>query len=314
MAVHGPPPALSLIESSLSAAARGNPRVALVTCRELPDLDPDDRLLLEPLRAHGFTVDGVAWDDPTADWAGYDLAVLRSTWDYPRRRDAFLHWTRTVPALANPAAVVAWNTDKRYLADLAAAGVPVVLTVWLDPADPPWAPPAGGEYVIKPAVGAGSVDTGRYDLGAAGHRELAERHAARLQAAGRTVLIQPYLPAVDTYGETALLFLGGRFSHAIRKGPLLDGPDEGVAGLYRPEEITPREPTAEERALAEKALTAAPFGTDLLYARVDMIPGPHGAPRLIELELTEPSLFLGYAPGAADRLAGAIADRLSAAG
>src|SRR6266540_4069989 len=268
MAVHGPPPALSLIESSLSAAARGNPRVALVTCRELPDLDPDDRLLLEPLRAHGFTVDGVAWDDPTADWAGYDLAVLRSTWDYPRRRDAFLHWTRTVPALA----------------------------------DPPWAPPAGGEYVIKPAVGAGSVDTGRYDLGAAGHRELAERHAARLQAAGRTVLIQPYLPAVDTYGETALLFLGGRFSHAIRKGPLLDGPDEGVAGLYRPEEITPREPTAEERALAEKALTAAPFGTDLLYARVDMIPGPHGAPRLIELELTEPSLFLGYAPGAADRL------------
>jgi hypothetical protein len=298
--------------SSLSAATRGTPRVALVTCRELPDLDPDDRLLLGPLRGRGVSVDAVAWDDPAADWAGYDLAVLRSTWDYPRRRDAFLDWTRRVPALANPAGIVAWNTDKRYLAGLAAGGVPVVPTTWLDPAGPPWSPPTAGEYVLKPAIGAGSVDTGRYDLAAPGHRRLAERHAARLRAAGRTVMIQPYLSAVDTYGETALLYLGGRFSHAIRKGPLLHGPDEGVDGLYRPEEISPREPTADELAVAGKALAGVPDATDLLYARVDLIPGPDGAPRLIELELTEPSLFLGYAPGAPARLADAIVAALGA--
>jgi hypothetical protein len=299
-----------LISSSVSAAARGKPRVALVTCQAFLDLDPDDRLVLEPLRARQVAVDAVAWDDPAADWSRYDLAVLRSTWDYVPRRDAFVHWLRSVPALANPAGIVAWNTDKRYLADLAAAGIPVVPTTWLDPGAPPWTPPAEGEHVIKPAVGAGSVDTGRYDLADPGHRRLAEAHAARLQAAGRVAMIQPYLSAVDTYGETALIYLGGSFSHAIRKGPLLDGPDTGAAGLYKPEAITAREASHAERELADRALAAVPDGTHLLYARVDLVPGPDGAPLLIELELAEPSLFLRYGPQAPTRLAESILARL----
>ncbi|OLE23986.1 MAG: hypothetical protein AUG44_20615 [Actinobacteria bacterium 13_1_20CM_3_71_11] len=294
----------------MSAAARGTPRVALVTCGELPDLDPDDRLLLDPLRARQVTVDAVAWDDPAADWDRYDLAVLRSTWDYVPRRDAFLDWLPTVPALANPAGIVAWNTDKRYLADLARAGVPIVPTTWLEPGAPPWIAPETGEYVVKPAIGAGSVDTGRYDLADPGHRRLAGAHAARLRAAGRTIMIQPYLSAVDTRGETALIYLGGSFSHAIRKGALLDGPDEGVKGLYRPETITARQPSAAELAVGDRVLAAVPDGTDLLYARVDLIPGPDGAPRLIELELTEPSLFLQHGPRAPTRLAESIVARL----
>ncbi|OLB81179.1 MAG: hypothetical protein AUI14_04315 [Actinobacteria bacterium 13_2_20CM_2_71_6] len=301
-----------MIASSLSAATRGTPRVALVTCHELPDLDPDDRLLIEPLRARGVRTEAVAWDDPAADWAGYDLAVLRSPWDYVPRRAEFLAWARTVPALANPAGIVEWNTDKRYLAELAAAGVPVVPTGWLSPGDPPWAAPAEGEYVVKPAISAGSADTGRYDLGDPEHRVLAQRHAARLRTAGRVTMVQPYLPAVDSYGETALLYLGGRYSHAIRKGPLLDGPDVGMDGLYRPEEISAREPSPAEREVAEDIMGKVPGRTDLLYARVDLIPGPDGAPLLIELELTEPSLFLGYARGAATRLADAIVARLGA--
>jgi hypothetical protein len=294
----------------MSTAARGNPRVALVTCQELPDLDPDDRLLLDPLHAREVAVDAVAWDDPAADWGRYDLAVLRSTWDYVPRRGAFLDWLRAVPALANPAGVVAWNTDKRYLADLAAAGVPVVPTTWLEPGGAPWTAPAVGEYVVKPAVGAGSVDTGRYDLADPEHRRLAEGHAARLRTAGRTVMIQPYLSAVDTRGETALIYLGGTFSHAIRKGALLDGPDEGVRGLYKPETITAREPSPAELAVGDRVLAAVPDGTDLLYARIDLIPGPDGEPRLIELELSEPSLFLRYGRGAPTRLAESIVARL----
>jgi hypothetical protein len=120
---------------------------------------------------------------------------------------------------------------------------------------------------------------------------------------------------VDTAGETALLFIAGpdglAFSHAIRKEALLTGPDFGIDGLFRPEKITPRTPSAAERAVAERTLAGVPGGTGrLLYARVDLIPGPDGAPVLVELELTEPSLFLSHADGAAERLADAIAARV----
>jgi glutathione synthase/RimK-type ligase-like ATP-grasp enzyme len=272
-------------------------------------------LLLAPLAALGISAEPVAWDDPAADWTGYDLAVLRSPWDYVARLEEFLSWTQRPRRLANPPDVVAWNTDKRYLAELAASGVPIVPTTWLDPTHP-WTPPAAGsaEIVIKPVVSSGSQDSGRYDLADAEHRQLASAHVARLQAAGRAVMIQPYLSAVDTAGETALLFLHSpqtgelAYSHAIRKGPLLDGPAEGTEGLYKVEEIAPRTPSEAELTAARQVLAALPYDTRaLLYARVDLIPGPDGAPLLIEVELTEPSLFLGTAEGAATRFAKAIA-------
>ncbi|MFC4150333.1 RimK family alpha-L-glutamate ligase [Micromonospora mangrovi] len=296
-------------------STRGRPRVALVTCAALPDLDPDDRLVLAPLAALGVAAEPVIWDDPSVDWSRYDLAVLRSPWDYALRRDEFVAWAQTVPHLVNPAEVVRWNTDKRYLAELAAAGVPTVPTAWVEPGES-WVAAAGsGEYVIKPAVSAGSQDTGRYDLADPEHRALAEAHVARLSAAGRVGMVQPYLSAVDTEGETALLFVAGpdglTFSHAIRKGPMLTGPDRGEAALYKQERIDPRTATPEQLAVAERVLDAVPGGTgSLLYARVDLIPGPDGSPVLVELELTEPSLFIGHADGAPDRLATAITTHL----
>ncbi|GAA3764466.1 hypothetical protein GCM10022225_58070 [Plantactinospora mayteni] len=301
--------------SDNNRAARGEPRVALITCADLPELDPDDRLVLEPLAERGIRVEAAVWDDPDVDWAGYALAVLRSAWDYPSRRAEFVAWADTVPRLANAADLVRWNTDKRYLRELAEAGLPTVPTSWLGP-DADWTLPAEpGEYVVKPVVGAGSVDTGRYDLADEENRELAAGHVKRLHAAGRWVMVQPYLTAVDTAGETSLLFVAGpdglRFSHAVRKGPMLVGPDYGVDGLFRPERITPRTPAEPELAVAERVLAALPGGPGRpLYARVDLIPGPDGAPMLVELELTEPSLFLAHEPGAADRLADAIAARL----
>jgi hypothetical protein len=105
---------------------RAAPRVALVTCAQVPELDADSRRLLGPLAARGVASEPVVWDDPTVDWAGFDLAVVRSCWDYVPRRSEFLAWARSVPRLANPPEVLAWNTDKRYLQDPADAGVPVV--------------------------------------------------------------------------------------------------------------------------------------------------------------------------------------------
>ncbi|MPZ28436.1 MAG: hypothetical protein GEV12_19010 [Micromonosporaceae bacterium] len=297
-------------------ATRDTSRVALVTCADLPELDPDDRLLAAALRGLGVEPVAAVWDDPAVDWSGFDLAVLRSPWDYPARRAEFLGWAATVPALANPVDVVTWNTDKRYLVELDLAGLPVVPTSWLA-ADDRWQPPQTGEWVVKPAVGVGSKSCGRYRLADPVHRRLAGSHVARLQHAGQLVMVQPYQPAVDRYGETAVLFLAGPgrdgllYSHAVRKGPMLAGPDRPSPELFRPEQITDRVPSAAELALARRVLAEVPGGPDrLLYARVDLIPGVDGRPQLVEVELTEPSLFLGYEPGAAARLAAAIAARL----
>jgi hypothetical protein len=297
-------------------ATRDHARVALVTCADLPELDPDDRRLVAALRGHRVAAVPAVWDDPAVDWSGFDLAVLRSCWDYPPRRGEFVTWAAAVPRLANPADVVTWNTDKRYLMELALAGLPVVPTTWLA-ADDRWHPPEAGEWVVKPAVGAGSKSCGRYRPADPVQRRLAVAHVARLQRVGRLVMVQPYLPAVDTYGETGLVFLadpergGLGYSHAVRKGPMLAGPDRETSELYLPEQIADRSPSAVELALARQALAEVPGGPDrLLYARVDLIPGLDGRPRLVELELTEPSLFLAYQPAAAQRLAAAIAARL----
>lgn len=290
------------------------PLVALVTCRDLPDLDPDDQPLVPALADRGIQARPAVWDDPDLDWDVFDLCVLRSSWDYTQRRGEFVSWLRGVPRVTNPAPVVEWNTDKRYLAELADAGVPTVPTTFVEPGDD-WTPAASGEFVVKPSVGAGSRDTGRYDADDPDHRRLAVAHVQRLATAGRTAMVQPYLAAVDTAGETGVVHLGGRASHAFRKDALLDGPDGAVDGLYRQESTGPRAASPAEASLAEATLAAvsrvAPHHEPLLYSRVDMVPGADGRPVVLEVELAEPSLFLAHFPGAAERFADAIARRVS---
>lgn len=299
------------------------PTVAIATCSALPDLDPEDAALLPALAERGVEAVATVWDAPDVDWAGYDLVVIRSTWDYAPRRAEFLAWADRLPRVLNPAPALRWNTDKRYLTELEAMGVPVVPTAWLDPARQLTARavhtrfPSGGEFVVKPAVGAGSVDAGRYTANDANSRALAVGHAVRLLTAGRTVMVQRYVEAVDTAGETGLVFIDGEFSHAVRKGAMLHGPDEGVDGLFRPEEMSATTATTAELDVARQALAAVhrcvgDLAEPLLYARVDLVQGAEGTPLLMEVELTEPSLFTSYADGAAARFADAIARRVLA--
>lgn len=279
-------------------------RVALATCAELPELDDDAPALRAALRTRGVESAAGVWDDPAVAWAGFDLVVLRSTWDYAPRREAFLAWAErvaTVTTLLNPVDVVRWNTDKRYLRALAAAGVPVVATEWVEPGG---ALPDLADFVVKPAVSCGCRDTRRFE---AGEREAAQRMVERLHAEGRAVMVQPYLAHIDADAETALLYIGDRYSHAIRKGPMLALGAAAEAGLFRAEDIGARVASDAQLAVAEAALDAVPGGrARLLYARVDVVPGPDGRPVVLELELTEPSLFLGFADGAAERFAAAI--------
>jgi glutathione synthase/RimK-type ligase-like ATP-grasp enzyme len=279
-------------------------KVALATAAHLPVLDEDGPELLAALAAEGLDVDVQVWDDPVVDWSGYDLVVLRTVWDYWDKHDAFLAWTRSVPRLLNAPSVIEWNTDKAYLGRLADAGVPVVPTTYLTVLDG-WDPPPY-RFVVKPSVSAGARDTAAYD----GGDPAAVVQVAELLERGKVVMVQPYLDAVDTDGETALLVFDGEVSHAVRKGALLTpGGGVGAPDDYR-EHIVAREPSPEEVALAQQVLAVArEWGADLLYARIDMLPGPV----LIELEVTEPSLFLRHSPGAAQRFARAVRQRAEAA-
>lgn len=294
------------------------PHVALVSARGARKLDEDLPPLQRALEAAGARVTIVRWDDSKIEWAEFDLAVLRSTWDYATRLPEFLDWVHRAALrtrLLNPLAVVRWNTDKHYLAELERAGVPVVPGTFVEPgADAQQALAAfleahlhAEDVVIKPAIGAGSKDAQRH---ARESRNDMLAHLDRLLNASRSVLMQPYLPSVDTQGETALLFFNGEFSHAIRKGPLLQRGAAPAAGLFAVERITSCEPSSAERAIAQRALGTIPFERPLLYARVDLIQDESGAPRLLELELTEPSVFLDHAAGAAERFARAILGRL----
>jgi hypothetical protein len=250
--------------------------------------DGDDSGLVEALRSRGLHARWLSWDDPDTERA--DVVVLRATWDYIDRLDEFLAWTRRVPNLLNAPDVVAWNTDKRYLADLAAAGVPTVPSQFFAPGER--LSLDDGEVVVKPAVGAGSVGAQRFT-----DPDAAREHAATLQDAGRTVLVQPYDPRIAD-GETALVFLAGRQSHAFTKGPILPPPGQRPefddSGTYAEESLQAAEPDFELWDVGHAALAAAGAHlgiapSEFLYARVDVIGGPRD-PRLLELELVEPSL------------------------
>jgi len=300
-----------------SEPSRVPAHIAIVTAVAARDLDEDLPPLAAALQAAAIRHSVVSWDDDGIDWTAFDLALLRSTWDYTQRLDEFLDWitrTATQTTLLNPQAVVRWNTDKHYLHELAQAGIATVPSVFIEPGHDPARSIADfllrqreAEFVVKPAIGAGSRDAQRH-----GRDEVAAaiEHAQRLLADRRSVLLQPYLDRVDEAGETALIFFAGQFSHAIRKGPLLRRGEGPTRALFAPEAITPREPSAAERATAEHALAAIEFAKPLLYARVDLIHDERGEPCLLELELAEPSLFFGHATGSARRFAERILARV----
>jgi len=283
------------------------PRVALVTATAALGADIDLEPLLHALGRARIEADAPCWDDPDVAWAEYDLAVLRSPWDYVERYEEFIGWieaTEDHVRVLNPSSVVRWNTDKHYLADLAQRGLPVVPTEFFRPGQArPRLSGRTGDLVVKPAISAGSRDTMWHsDPGAA------EAHAGELLAAGRAVMVQPFLDGITTYGETGLVYFDGAFSHAFRKAPILALDAPPTDGFFAHEEITPRVPTDAERRVGDAAIASC--DADLLYGRVDLVPGPDGQPLVMELELAEPSYFVDQAPGSADRFAAALARRL----
>ena len=306
---------------SLSPIAAAPPsRIAIATCAELPNLDLDGPALLSALSNRGVHAEPAIWDDPGVDWSRFDLIQIRSVFDYSQRRDEFVAWASEVgDRLHNPPAIVEWNSDKRYLGELVAAGLPVIPTTYVAPGDPP--PPLDGTVVVKPAVSAGGRDSGRFGPGS--HAGAAELIRA-IGASGRTAMVQPFQDSVETTGEAALVYFGGQLSHTLRKGAVLP-PDrvapqlEALPGLTAAEamfdpELVRAGPAAPDEldlgAAVIDYLTERFGGVPPLYARVDAVRGTSGdIPLIMEIELIEPNFYFDRAPGAAERLAAAIVRR-----
>jgi hypothetical protein len=283
--------------------------VALASCTTLSKPDEDEAPALEALRRAGLSAVSLAWDDPAADFGAARITVLRATWNYSERAEEFLAWAERTAArsrLWNPLDVVRWNHHKGYLLELEAEGVPVVPTALLRRGASTTLRDAAAargwdDVVIKPAISAASRGTRRFALDAAG--EAGEAHLAALLASG-DALVQPFVRSVEAYGERATIWIDGEITHAVRKSPRFAGQKESISGPFAVSDA--------EAAVARRAVDVVRERQrlDLLYARVDMAPGPDGAPQVMELELIEPSLFFPRSPRALERFVAAVAARL----
>ncbi len=299
------------------------PTVALITSQyalSSPiDADRELDLIAGALDQRDVVVRVIDWRDPSADYSGLDLVLIKSPWDYAPRAVQFLAWLARVELLApvaNHPEMIRWNLDKRYLAELARRGVGVCPTDFCPDLDQARAAlaQAPGPVVIKPNVSAASADTGLFAPDDPAALVLSER----ILAQGKVVMVQPAIPSVATVGERSLIHFDNRFVHAIRKGPLL-ALGGGLRGAEYQETITTDDAPADERALATSALReidsifaerGLPEACPPLYARVDIARDANDRPVIMELELFEPSYFLDLAPGAEHRFADAVVARL----
>ncbi|MGE4619240.1 MAG: hypothetical protein AAEJ04_05460 [Planctomycetota bacterium] len=268
-------------------------RIGLVTCLEIPEPDPDEEIQLQSVRDAGGEAELIPWDDPSVNLESFDAIILRSCWDYPWREAEFRSWlllAQEKTEVFNPVEVVSWNLHKGYLLDLARAGVPVVPTRLLKAnsgsekllatlAEEGWE-----DYVIKPAVSAGSWLTARFDA----LTQSAAIDFVRKNGGDRDLLVQPYISSVEQGGERANVYLAGRWSHSVTKVPRFTGDEEQVGEAV--------EVLAEDIVVGEQALRCSPG--PILYGRVDTVRDVDGNSMVAELELIEPSLFLKQYPPA----------------
>lgn len=275
-------------------------KLAIVTCNELPEPDVDESLLMSAFSDAGIEAELVAWDNQAGDWTRFDLAVIRSTWNYPEVPTQFKGWileTKGICQILNPPHVLMANIDKHYLADLQANGVETVPTVYpnLSRTVGDWIGAYESSIVIKPTISAGSwltekFTTSQFDQAA----EFLESHWHE-----RDMMIQPYLDSVESGGEVAWIWIDGKVTHGVRKAPRFSSGFESVSQAL--------EPSAADCELVEQVI--AQVDADLLYARIDLMRS--GDQWLLsELELIEPSLFFLQHRPALDRFVHAVSRRL----
>ena len=297
---------------------RFRPRIALVSCRDLPTFEVDDHPLWEVLRARGVELELPVWDDPQFDWENCDLVIPRTTWDYQERWTEFLLWMQhvsQVTELLNPLELMSWNLDKRYLKEIEIGQPP---TRWIDQRtfkmrseveevaqsildscrEEGWA-----QAFLKPNIGASAVGSMRFSVHLPeDYSRLVEHLECWLPL--RTMILQPYINKVESIGEHSLIYFNGVWSHGVRKVPAPG--DYRVQDDYGASDM-PWDPPDEWKDQCEALIKRLPMVP--LYARCDFLSGPRGEPWLVELELIEPSLFFRHDASSPQRFADAILAR-----
>ncbi|ABE58440.1 ATP-grasp domain-containing protein [Chromohalobacter israelensis] len=297
------------------------PKCAFVTDHQSIDVDFDMPLITDAANTIELDAAVVEWDDTNIVWSNFDLVILRSPWNYTNKLEEFLRWGERVTSatkLINPLDVVKWNLSKDYLIALQDAGVPTVPTYITNPdigTDDNFSAffklfSSSSDFVMKPLVGAYSRDVKRFNWG---DLRSAFMHLDYLHRKNSPVLMQPYMNSVDSYGETNLIFIDGIYSHSIRKGALLleDGTVNPPDFQYR----SSRNASPDEINLASQALQYVSnkfnLSEPLLYGRVDIIHDENGAPMILELEVSEPSLSMPIYKQSAVSLCEAIKRRFN---
>lgn len=269
----------------------------------VPPLEEKSRdLILAAGEKRGIEFEVVYWDEMDLPQRGFDLAVIRTTWDYTERADQFVAALETHERaglqVLNPSEVVRWNMRKTYLKEL---GPSAIETVWTDTKPDAHSVAQAfdaldaAEIVVKPQVGAGSVRTVRLKRNAWSEADLL------MDGPIGPAMIQPYLRSIETEGERSLFWFGGVYSHAVRKVPAAGDWLANVSGAR----FVAEKPPQVAIDAAEAARARAP--KNLLYVRIDLVLGDDGAWRVIEIEAIEPYLFFDFAPEGADAFVGAIA-------
>ena len=266
----------------------------------------DDELAVPPLSRLGYNVETVSWRSPNTDWSAFDIVVIRTPWDYQNDPEQFLDVLAQIESsgtrLENPLSLAKWNFDKRYLIDLESKGKPIVPTLWgegeftaddvagwLTRLDTP-------EVVIKPTVSATAQDT---------YRLTGFDPAIAARFRGRSFMVQPFVQAIVDEGEYSVFYFNGEFSHAILKTPKprdfrVQEEHGGIITAVGPE----------AGLLAAAHAVAAIIVPEPLYSRIDLVRGPEGGFRIMELELIEPALYLRMDSDAPARFAAAIDRRM----
>ena len=280
-----------------------------VSCKKLDGYVFDDDLAFSEFARRGWSVQWVPWESPIEQFLGADAAIVRTPWNYTENRENFLNKMQQIEDLAiplfNPSRVMNENSDKIYLKSLAKKGIPIVPTLFLDDLSEVVLHDFFSRYstkkaVIKPRVGASAIDT--FVLHVANIAEDTKRLSCLFEQ--RPFMLQPFIESVISTGELSFIFMNDQLSHVIRKVP--KSGDFRVQEEYGGE-ITLVRPAEGDLAQARDVVEA--IGESLLFARVDMVRGDDGSLSLMELELTEPSLYLRMDPAAPERLAEAFVQR-----
>jgi glutathione synthase/RimK-type ligase-like ATP-grasp enzyme len=281
-------------------------KIALLTCEKLPDLTPQDRPLIAELAKYGITATAVIWDDPSINWSDFDYLVFRNTWDYFEKETEFNLWLDQIEQLGiktlNPIAIIKQNKHKFYLRVMEQQGVKILPTLFIDKTTDlnlkELMPSHWNKAVIKPAFSAGSYLTEVFE--AADTEKINTQYKAI--ASDKDLLLQLFMPEIQTVGETSFIFFNKKFSHAVNKKPIPGDFRIQVqfGGIYR---LT--HPDAELISKAQKIVDT--FTGKLLYARVDGIVIDNEL-HLMEVECIEPDLYFNLSEGSLERFVNAIVE------